>query len=283
MKLLIWILLGVCLGPGVFDLPLPPWIKMAAQGFGAVFLFLSGWELRFFNLIKEARFYFITFIGTFLVPFLCGYFFFDGSFFVATAFAISALPVAIQILKEKNLYQSLLSRRVVTLASLCDLVAWIILAFLLPEKDVTGWLLSHWVVLAFFLGILLGRFKAFPPKAYLPRLQMRICAPIFFLVLGWSLDFFALFDFKTFFAIFFVAVSSKYLGSYVASRIAGASHIESFNLSSLLNARGAMEILAASYAYNAQIISGEIFAALVLLGITTAFIAIPTVKAASPS
>ncbi|KYG68190.1 hypothetical protein AZI87_02740 [Bdellovibrio bacteriovorus] len=283
MKLLLWIVIGICLGPGVLNLTLPTGFNTAAQFFGALFLFLAGWELQFFHLFKEARFYSITFIGTFLVPFLTGYLLFEKSFFVATAFAISALPVAIQLLKEKKLYNTLLARRVITLASLCDVLAWIILAFLLPKKDVTGWLLSHWVVLSFFLGIFFGRLKSFPPKKSLAFLQMGICAPVFFIVLGWSLNFFALFEFKTFLLIFAAAVTSKYLGSYVAARCAGASHAEAFNLSSLLNARGAMEILAASYAYKAQIISAEVFAALVLLGIATALLAIPTVKSAPHS
>ncbi|KHD87112.1 MAG: hypothetical protein OM95_16150 [Bdellovibrio sp. ArHS] len=278
MKLLLWIVFGLILGPGLTDISLPSWLADLSQLAGAIFLFFAGWELQFIDLRKEARFYGLVFLGSFVIPFAAGYFFFEGNLFISVALGISALPVAIQILKEKNIYNTVLARRTVTLASLCDIVAWMFLAFLLPEKDILSWLLSHWVVLAFFVGLLWGRWRPPPRHWMLPIIQMWICAPIFFIVLGWKINILHLFSWKTFGWIFGVAVLSKVLGTYVFARIAGQKHAEAFNLSFLLNARGAMEILAASYAYNAQLISGDVFAALVLLGLVTALMAIPTVK-----
>ncbi|KYG62006.1 hypothetical protein AZI85_07325 [Bdellovibrio bacteriovorus] len=279
MKLIIWIVLGLCLGPGVTDITMPSWMPQLAQVAGAGFLFLAGWELQFVNLRKDARFYALSFIGSFVIPFFTGYFLFERNWFLAIAFSISALPIVIQILKERNLYGSRLSRRTITVASLCDIVAWVVLAFLLPKEDVVGWLMSHWVVLAFFIGMALGRWKEFPRDTHLISVQMWILAPVFFIVLGWKIDILGLFSLKTFLLIFVAAVTSKLVGTYIFTRFAGVDSSEAIKFSFLLNARGAMEILAASYAYQAQLISGDIFAALVLLGILTALMAVPAVNA----
>ena len=78
--------------------------------------------------------------------------------------------------------------------------------------------------------------------------------------------------------LFIVAVAAKSIGSYVFSRMGGESHKESWNLAVILNARGAMEVLAAHYAYSAGIIDGPLFAGLVMLGILTSVMAVPAMK-----
>lgn len=96
--------------------------------------------------------------------------------------------------------------------------------------------------------------------------------------LGWKVDLASLFDLETFAKVFFVAVIAKSLGTYAFSRWASGSHKESWNLAALLNARGAMEILAAHFAFEAGLIDGALFSALILLGVVTAAMAVPLVK-----
>ncbi len=55
------------------------------------------------------------------------------------------------------------------------------------------------------------------------------------------------------------------------------------NLSALLNARGAMEVLAASYAFRGGLIQGDVFTGLVLIGVVTALMAVPLVKNSASS
>lgn len=278
MKFVGWLTLGLLLGPSLWNVPQPSWYGQLAQIAGGIFLFFAGWEMRFLDLRKDAKFYFLVFLGTFLVPFLAGYFLFSQNLFLAVALGISALPVAIQILKEKGLYDSVLARRTITLASLCDIIAWVILAFLLPEKDMASWIFSHWVVFAFFAGLVVGRFKKLPMTKGSLFFQMWILAPLFFIGLGWKIDIIKYFSFSMFISLFSVALVTKSIGTYVAARCAGESHKSSLDFAILLNARGAMEILAAHYAFNAGLINGEVFAALVMVGIITSLMAVPLVK-----
>lgn len=277
MKFILWLVTGLMLGPSLFSLHTPGWFHLISQCAGGLFLFFAGWEMRFLNLKTDRHYYLLLFLGCFIIPVTMGWFFF-ANLFMAMAIGISALPVAIQILKEKGLYNSDLSRRAITLASLCDLGAWIALAWLLPSSSVSAWILSHWIVMAFFVGLILGRFYAWPSKASLALLQAWVLAPLFFIGLGWKIDLVNLFEVKVFFEVLVLAVTTKSLGSYFFSRWAGASPKESWNLAAILNARGAMEILAANFAFQGGIITGGEFSALVLLGILTSMMAIPLVR-----
>lgn len=278
MKFVGWLVLGIALGPSLMNATPPSWYSLLSQIAGGLFLFFAGWEMRFLNLRKDARFYAIVFVGCFIVPCIFGYLLLGRKTFLALAMGISALPVAIQLLKEKGLYDTLLARRTITLASLCDIFPWLFLIFLLPKQEVGSWILSHWIILAFFVGLVVGRFKTLQMTPAVLNFQMWILAPLFFVGLGWKVDIVQLFDFPVFISFLIVAILTKSLGTYFFSRWAGESHQVSKDLAVLLNARGAMEVLAAHFAYRAGLIEGSAFAALVLIGIVTSLMAVPLVR-----
>ncbi len=280
MRFVGWLFLGVLLGPSFFGLAYPSWMVPVAQLAGGIFMFLAGWEMRFLDISKDRRFYGWAFLGAFIFPVLIGWFVFQGHLFLALSMGISALPVAIQLLKEKGLYDSPLGRRVLTVASLCDLIPWIAIIFLLPKENMVSWIVSHWVVMTFFVGLLAGRFKAYPKSAQLTSVQSWVLAPLFFIGLGWKIDIVSLFSLHVFLLLLITAIFSKGLGAYVASRVSGESHGFSLDFATLLNARGAMEVIAAHFAYTGGLINGAQFAGLVLVGIVTSLIAVPSVKSA---
>lgn len=273
-----WLVFGLLLGPSLWSVNPPSWFAPVSQIAGGAFLFLAGWEMRFLDLKKDCRFYFLMIIGSFLIPVFAGLLFFQGNLFVGFALGISALPVAIQILKEKGLYNTTLARRAITLSSLCDIVAWLALALMLPKANAISWIFSHWIVFAFFVGLLVGRLRPYPEGRRLHHFQGWLLAPLFFIGLGWKIDLVTMFSPSSFMKLFVVAVLAKSLGSYVFSRVSGQTHHDSWNLAVILNARGAMEVLAAHYAYSAGIIDGPVFAGLVMLGILTSVMAVPLVK-----
>lgn len=278
MRFILWLTIGLLLGPSFLGFEKTPFLQTVSQSAGGLFLFLAGFELRFSHLKEDKVFYRLGFIGSFIIPVVVGYFAFEKNLFMAFAMGISALPVAIQILKEKGLYKTLLSERALTLASLCDLLPWLALIFILPAKDISSWLIGHWVVLCFFFGIVAGRFapKEFP--SWFQQIQTWILSPIFFIGLGWGVDLLAHFEMAVFLKVLTFAVLTKFIGSYLLFRISGQRHFFSWNLAWLLNARGAMEIIAAQFAYEAKLISSAQFSALVLLGIVTSLMAIPLVR-----
>lgn len=278
MKFIAWIVLGLLLGPSLANVAQPSWYSTVSQVAGGIFLFLAGWEMRFLNLRQEARFYALVFVGSFIIPCLIGYFLLGQKIFLGLAMGISALPVAIQLLKEKGLYNTLLAKRTITLASLCDICPWIFLIFLLPAQDVKSWITSHWIVLAFFVGLVVGRINGFSSSPWLLKTQMWILAPLFFVGLGWKVDILKLFSFPVFLSLLSVAIISKTAGTYVFARWAGESKQSAKDLAVLLNARGAMEVLAAHFAYRGGLIDGASFAGLVMVGIVTSLMAVPFIK-----
>ncbi|UOF01184.1 cation:proton antiporter [Bdellovibrio reynosensis] len=278
MQLVLWLVVGLVLGPSLLGITMPAFFKPLSSLAGALFLALAGWELRFLDFKNNKNFYAKVFVGTFIFPFFFSYFCFQQNYFIGLALAISALPITIQILKEKDLYETDLARKTVTLASLVDICAWAGMAFLIPASDLRSWILSHWVVLAFFAGIILGHFFNRAKNMRAISLQKWLLAPLFFAALGWQIDLKSSFSFKEFASLFLVAIFVKLVGTYVTARWSGESHREALNLASLLNARGAMEIIAANFAYNAGLINATTLSSLVLIGITTSFIAVILVK-----
>lgn len=278
MRFALWLVIGLALGPSFLNATAPTWYGVATQVSGALFLFLAGWELRFLDLKKDAKFYVLCFIGAFIVPVICGYVLLGQHAFLALAMGISALPVAVQILKEKNLYHTVLARQAITVASICDIAAWLLLAAILPKEDVESWIVSHWMIFTFFIGLVLGRFYEPKITKKIEILHMWILAPVFFIGLGWKVDLLGLFQWKVFLLILVVAVLSKFIGTYLFARLSGQEVKHSKNLAVLLNARGAMEVLAAHFAYNAGLIDGAGFAALVCLGLVTSLMAFPLIK-----
>ena len=279
MKFIAFLIAGIAIGPALFDVAKPVWLGVVSQLAIGLFLFIAGFEIRFLGFLRSKKFFGTVFVGSFILPAILCFFMFDRNLFLAVALSISALPVAIQILKEKNLFDTELAREAITVSSLCDVAAWVILAFLFPGESIAGWLIGHWVFFMFFAGMIVSQnFKMlhrFDEK--ISKLQSWILAPIFFVSLGWQLDLLNLFSLQTFVLIFIAAVLTKGIGTFVAARIGGKSNRDAFHLSTILNARGAMEIMAAHFAYRAGLIDGEIFAALICLGILTSIMAVPLI------
>lgn len=276
MQLIVWLLFGILLGPSIGNVPQAAWLQTVSQIAGGAFLFFAGWEMRFLNLRTDAKFYTICFAGAFGIPFVVGYFALSRNIFLGLAMGISALPVAVQILKEKGRYNSDLARKTITVACLCDIAAWLIMAFIFPSENLSKWITSHWIIFAFFGGLLLSRFL--PMKPGLQKLQAWMLAPLFFIGLGWKIPILSLFNFTVFLKILVVAVFAKTVGVYTAARLSRLGHVASMELTALLNARGAMEIVAANVAYAAGLIEGAAFAALVALGVVTSVMAIPLIR-----
>ncbi len=132
----------------------------------------------------------------FVLPFLLGYVFagmlgfgFAGSLFLATAMAVTALPVSVRILLDLNLLHSRLGRAIVSVALANDLVAFAILGIVVGLYNLGGSApdplgvalvilkIAGFVILILLLGVglrRLGRAAGDGPSAmqrFLERLQ----------------------------------------------------------------------------------------------------------------
>lgn len=90
-------------------------------------------------------------------------------------------------------------------------------------------------------------------------------APIFFVVIGFSVDFGDVFDHLAIFAVIVsVAVCGKLVGSSVSARLMGYGRNESLAIGSMMMGKGAVELVFARIALEAELIEPYLFSILVL-------------------
>ena len=97
--------------------------------------------------------------------------------------------------------------------------------------------------------------------------------PIYFAVIGLTLDLVHGFSLAFFFFFLVVACAVKSVSVYVGARAAGENNTSSWNLAIAMNARGGPGIVVASTAFAAGIIDQPFYAVLVLLAVVTSLLA----------
>lgn len=286
MPLIICIAIGALLGPFIS-------LKAIAPIAGGLFLFISSWEFNPRELFRETKLTLTLWAGAFFLPFASGaalpYIF--PNLFLATenmtpekmslvlgiAMSVSAVPVIIKIMQEMGWAGTERAKRVLSTAILCDLAAWILFIPLLPKAGQAGWIASHITLLLFFLGLLIAMIWPIvtEPNSKLQFFNQWIVAPIFFITIGQKLDFTQGFNGWQAAIVFIVATISKVAGVWFAAKQAKLPKEESFAISLALNARGAMEIVMASFAVQAGLIDSTLFLSLVIMAISTSLLIKP--------
>lgn len=281
-----YVLLGLILGPSGFHLSAPPALlfKICAAGF----LFVSGLECSVQGMSRHLKVVVGISLGSFLVPFILGYFLapafgletFSSSWVFATALSVSALPVIIQILRERSLLQHLLGQIVVASASLCDIMAWLCFMLILPHDHQVAWVWSHFPILFFFFGVLWKLFL--PVPASFVKISFGasrwVFAPIFFVGIGLQLNIWKSFNLWLALGTIVLALVSKIFGGFLAAKLLKLPKQEAWIISVALSARGAMEVLLAQLAFQSGLISEMWFTILVIMAIVTSLTAGPWLR-----
>ncbi|WP_413287739.1 cation:proton antiporter [Bdellovibrio sp. HCB337] len=286
MFLFIYILIGILLGPSFVKATAPEWLFSLAS-FG--FLFVAGFELDLQSLKKDASIAAKLATGAFLLPFIAGIalaFFalgksdVQGLLVVAIAFAISALPVVVQILKDLKIYETRQGHIIVAAATICDLLAWVIFTIIIPVEAREKWIMSHLPVFFFFIGVGLSSILKHTDRMIQisTNLGKFVFGPIFFIGVGMKINWQETFDLKQCLLILVVATLSKMLGVFVTARQVGFDKRDSSLLAFVLNARGAMEILFCAIAFKLGLIDATLFTSLIIMAVLSSVIASPLVK-----
>ncbi|MBU0684333.1 MAG: cation:proton antiporter [Thermoplasmatota archaeon] len=135
------------------------------------------------------------------------------------------------------------------------------------------------VIGAFVAGLLLRetgtRLKVWTRvEDILSGVTMGFLAPIFFVVIGFTVDFGSVVDYLPFFAsILGIAIVGKIAGSYFAARIGGLGRNESMAIGSMLMGKGAMELVFAQLAFEQGLIEQYMFSLLVLTAFLSTILA----------
>jgi Kef-type K+ transport system membrane component KefB len=150
----------------------------------------------------------------------------------------------------------------------------LVVSFVLVFASISEMLGFHYVIGAFFGGLLISR-EMFVAHRYaqleqtLNSVSRGFLAPIFFATLGLE---FSIADMPSWWFVGIVLTASiafKILPGWIGGRMAGLTRHEAMGLGFMLNGRGVMELVVAQIALERGFISLGLFSTLVLMGVVT--------------
>lgn len=138
----------------------------------------------------------------------------------------------------------------------------------------------HAIFGAFIVGIAFGDSVHLTEKTreIVNQFVTNIFAPLFFVSIGFKVNFIANFDFKVTALVLIIAVICKLLGAGLGALWGGLTKKESLAVGFGMNARGAMEIILALLALQAGLINQKLFVAIVIMAVVTSVMAGPALQ-----
>lgn len=138
----------------------------------------------------------------------------------------------------------------------------------------------HAILGAFIVGIAFGDSVHLQEREreIIYQFVTNVFAPLFFVSIGFKVNFIENFDLALVLLVFFLAVGCKVFGAALGGYMGGLTKRESLAVGFGLNARGAMEIILGTLALNAGLIDSKMFVALVVMALVTSMMSGPLVK-----
>ena len=135
----------------------------------------------------------------------------------------------------------------------------------------------HAILGAFIAGIAIGDSVHLREKAreIMHQFVTNFFAPLFFVSIGLKVNFIKNFDPVIVAIVLIVAFAGKVIGASAGARLGGMSRRNAMAVGFGLNARGAVEILLGSLAFDAGLITQPIFVALVIMALVTSITSAP--------
>lgn len=138
----------------------------------------------------------------------------------------------------------------------------------------------HAIFGAFIMGIAIGDSVHVTEKTrdIVHQFVTNIFAPLFFISVGFKVNFLANFNLQIVVLVLFLAVVCKLLGAGLGALWGGLSKKEALAVGFGMNARGAMEIILATLALQAKLIGEPLFVAIVIMAVVTSIMAGPMLQ-----
>jgi len=138
----------------------------------------------------------------------------------------------------------------------------------------------HAILGAFIVGIAFGDSVHLKEREreIIHQFVTNVFAPLFFVSIGFKVNFIENFDWQLVSLVFFLAVGCKVFGASLGGYLGGLTVRESLAVGFGLNARGVMEIILGTLALNAGLIDSKMFVALVVMALITSMISGPLMK-----
>jgi Kef-type K+ transport system membrane component KefB len=144
----------------------------------------------------------------------------------------------------------------------------------------TEFLHIHAILGAFIAGLTIGDSAHLREQAreIMHQFVTNFFAPLFFVSIGLKVDFLEHFDVSVVGLMLLLAFIGKVIGAGLGARFGGMSSRHSLAVGFGLNARGAMEIILGSLAYEAGLINHVVFVALIIVALVTSISSAPMMR-----
>ncbi|MGL5892888.1 MAG: cation:proton antiporter, partial [Bacteroidia bacterium] len=138
----------------------------------------------------------------------------------------------------------------------------------------------HAILGAFIAGIAIGDSVHLREQAreIIHQFVTNFFAPLFFVSIGLKVNFIEHFDGLIVAVVLVLAFIGKVVGAGLGARLGGLSKRNALAVGFGLNARGAMEIILGTLAYEAGLISQAVFVALVIMALITSITSAPLIR-----
>ncbi len=154
------------------------------------------------------------------------------------------------------------------------------LGFCLLCAAFTEYIHIHAILGAFIAGLAIGDSVHLREEAreILHQFVTNFFAPLFFVSIGLKMDFVEHFDPLLVILILVLAFAGKVLGAGAGARLGGMPTRRALAVGFGLNARGAMEIILGSLAFEAGLINHRVFVALIVMALVTSVSSAPFIR-----
>lgn len=144
----------------------------------------------------------------------------------------------------------------------------------------TEYLHIHAILGAFIAGLAIGDSPHLREQAreIMHQFVTNFFAPLFFVSIGLTVNFLEHFDGRVVAVMLLLAFIGKVLGAGLGARLGGMSGHHALAVGFGLNARGAMEIILGSLAYQAGLINHAVFVALIVVALVTSITSAPLMR-----
>lgn len=144
----------------------------------------------------------------------------------------------------------------------------------------TEYIHIHAILGAFIAGLAIGDSVYFREQAreIMHQFVTSFFAPLFFVSIGLKVNFVQHFDLTVVALILLIAFVGKVAGAGLGARLGGMSTRRSLAVGFGLNARGAMEMILGTLAYDAGLINQSVFVAIIIMALVTSITSAPLMR-----
>jgi len=138
----------------------------------------------------------------------------------------------------------------------------------------------HSIFGAFIVGVAMGDSEHMSERAkeIVHQFINNIFGPLFFVSIGLYVNFITSFDLTIVIALIVMALISKLAGAYIGARIGGLKKHQALAVGFGMNTHGTLEVILGAIALNTNLITDEIFVAIVIMVIASILISAPLMK-----